>query len=135
MPGSHLRSRAPRTDTGSAVVDFVLLMSVIVPLVLGVIQVGLVLHVRNTLTAAASEGARYAATVDRGPADGVVRTREVINDALADRYASDVTASATSVNGYPAVVIRVRAEVPALGLFGPAVAVDVTGHAVEEALP
>ena len=128
------RARAA-VDAGAAVVDFVLLMVLVVPLVLGVIQLGLVLHVRNTLTAAASDGARYAATIDRGPDDGVMRTREVIADALAARYARDVSAAAMTVDGYPGVVVRVRAEVPALGLFGPSVELDVAGHAVEEQLP
>lgn len=131
MRRAHRRS----SDGGSAVVDFVLVTVVAVPLVLGVIQLGLVLHVRNTLTAAASEGARYAATIDRGPEDGVVRTREVIDGALASRYASDVSAAVTAVDGYAGVVVRVHAEVPALGLFGPSVAIDVAGHAVEETLP
>ena len=58
-----MRSRpsAAEHERGSAVVDFVLVMVVLVPLVLGIAQVGLVLHVRNTLTAAASDGARSAA--------------------------------------------------------------------------
>ena len=43
-------------------VDFVLVLVVVVPLFLGIVQLALVLHVRNTLTSAASEGARYAAT-------------------------------------------------------------------------
>ena len=43
------------------------MLVVLIPLVLGIIQVGLVLMVRNTLAAAASEGARLAATADRGP--------------------------------------------------------------------
>ena len=51
---------------------------VLVPLVLGLIQVGLVLHVRNTLAAAATEGARYGANIDRTPADGAARTREQV---------------------------------------------------------
>ena len=53
-----MHSRPSAADRGSAVVDFVLVMVVLVPLVLGIAQVGLVLHVRNTLTAAASDGAR-----------------------------------------------------------------------------
>lgn len=130
-----LGGRRRSGESGSAVVDFTLLMMVVVPLVLGVVQLGLVLHVRNTLTAAASEGARYAANIDRGPDDGVVRTREVIDGALASRYASDVTAAGTTVDGYAGVVVRVHAEVPALGMFGPSVAIDVAGHAVEETLP
>ena len=130
---AHLRRAA--ADAGAAVVDCVLLMRLVVPLVLGLIQLGLVLHVRNTLTAAASEGARYAATIDRAPDDGVVRTREVIGEALASRYAEAVTAETTTVNGFPGVVVRVHAEVPALGLFGPSVDIAVAGHAVEEQLP
>lgn len=116
-------------------VDFVLVLVVLVPLFLGILQVGLVLHVRNTLTAAASEGARFAATADRGPEAGVARTREQIRGALADRYADRVTARAVEVGGVPGVRVEVRAEVPPLGLLGPGVPLRVAGHAVEEELP
>lgn len=112
--------------------DFVLVMVVLVPLFLGIVQVGLVLHVRNTLTAAASEGARYAATADRGPADGVQRTREQIRDAVAASFASDVTARAVTLRGVPGVRVDVAAQVPPLGMWGPAVELRVSGHAVEE---
>jgi TadE-like protein len=108
---------------------------VVVPLFLGVAQVALVLHVRNTLAAAASEGARYAATYDRGPWDGAARARALVAGVLAPRYAADVRASETTVDGFPGVVVRVEARVPALGLWGPAVALTVDGHAVEEAVP
>jgi hypothetical protein len=124
-----------RRERGAAVVDFVLVTVVLVPLVLGIAQLALVLHVRNTLTAAASEGARLAATVDHGPADGVTLTRSRVAGVLAGGYADDVVASETAVDGYPGVVVRVHATVPALGLFGPSVSLDVEGHAVEEQLP
>ena len=102
------------------------------PLVLGIIQVALVLHVRNTLTAAASEGARYAATVDRTPGAGVARTRAQVRGALAARFARQVTAAEETVHGLPTVVVHVHAEVPPLGLWGPAISLDVAGHGVEE---
>jgi Flp pilus assembly protein TadG len=124
-----------RAQDGAAVVDFVLVLVVLVPLLLGILQVGLVLHVRNTLTAAASEGARYAATVDRGPEEGAARTRSQVRAALAARFAEQVTARETVVDGVPGVRVDVRAEVPPLGLLGPAVVVEVSGHAVEEVLP
>jgi Flp pilus assembly protein TadG len=117
---------------GAAVVDFVLVLVVVVPLFLGVLQVALVLFVRNTLTAAASEGARYAATLDRDPASGAARTRAQIHGALAGRYARSVTAREVTVDGAPAVEVTVHVVVPALGLGGPAVSLDVSGHAVEE---
>ena len=69
------------------------------------------------------------------PEDGAVRARQMIRSVLDDRYAGDVSASATTLDGIPAVRVRVRAEVPALGLFGPAVPLDVRGHAVQEVAP
>ena len=128
-------SRRRRDESAAAVVDFVLVMVVLVPLVLGIIQIGLVLHVRNTLTAAASDGARYGASLDQSPEDGAQRARDLIDQAIAGGYAEDVTAEDTEVDGLAGVEVRVHAEVPALGLFGPAVSLDVEGHAVDEVLP
>jgi Flp pilus assembly protein TadG len=51
-------ARRGRDDRGAAVVDFVLVLVVLVPLVLGILQVALVVHVLNTLTGAGSVGAR-----------------------------------------------------------------------------
>ena len=116
-------------------VDFVLALAVLVPLVLGVLQVALVLHVRNTLTAAASEGARYAATADRGPGEGTARTRQLIRTAVAADFASRVSAREVSLAGDPGVRVDVVADVPPLGLWGPAVRLEVSGHAVEEEQP
>jgi Flp pilus assembly protein TadG len=126
------RSRRSRADRGAAVVDFVLVSLVLVPLVLGLVHVALVLHVRNTLTAAATEGARYAANVDRDPPDGVARARAQISEAIADRFAGEVSGSDVTVGGLPVVEIRVHASVPALGLWGPGVELEVAGHAVRE---
>lgn len=112
--------------------DFVLVLVVLVPLFLGVMQVALVLHVRNTLTSAASEGARFAATVDQPLEAGVQRTRAQISGAVAAGFARNVTASESVVDGMQVVRVDVVAEVPPLGLWGPAVRVAVSGHAIEE---
>ena len=122
-------------ERGSAVVDFVLVLVVLVPVFLGILQVALVLLVRNTLASAASEGARYAATLDRGPDDGAARTRDQIDGAISGRFARDVSARQATVDGAPGVEVTVRAVVPALGLGGPGIALEVTGHAVEEQPP
>ncbi|MFL6091085.1 MAG: TadE/TadG family type IV pilus assembly protein [Aeromicrobium sp.] len=124
--------RSAAEERGSAVVDFVLVMVVLIPLVLGIVQTGLVLHVRNTLTAAASDGARAGAPLGAGPDDAARRARELITTALADGFADDVTARETIVDGISVIEVVVRARVPALGLFGPAVELKVDGHAVKE---
>ena len=121
-----------RDERGSAVVDFVLVLLVLVPLFLGILQVALVLHVRNTLTAAASEGARYGATRGHSTTDAVARTRQQIDGALSARFSHDIAATVEDVAGTPTVVVRAEADVPALGLWGPAVHLEVAGHAVQE---
>ena len=83
-------ARQPVEQRGAAIVDVVLVMVVLVPVVLGILQVALVLFVRNTLASAASEGARLAATSDRGPADGAALTRGQIDGAVSGRFAQDV---------------------------------------------
>lgn len=59
-----MRWTLPRRDeTGAAVVDFVLVGTLLLFVTFGVIQVGLVLHARNVLAADAAEGARHAASL------------------------------------------------------------------------
>jgi Flp pilus assembly protein TadG len=124
-----------RGERGSAVVDHVLVMALLVPLVLGIVQLGLVLHVRNTLAAAASDGARAGAPLGATSQDAVDRTRRMVSDSVSARFARSVRASETSVGGAPAVVVRVQARVPALGLFGPSVPIDVQGRALRQEEP
>ena len=99
---------------------------------LGLIQVGLVLHVRNTMTAAVTEGARYAATADRDPAAGAERARALIRGALAARFAQHVSGRMVVRQGVSLAQVRADAAVPTLGLWGPAVKISVVGHGVEE---
>lgn len=122
-------------DEGSAVVDFVLVSLILMPLFLGLVQVALVLYVRNSVTAAATEGARYAARLDQGPSDGAARTRRQLDGVIGDRFVQDVTARDTIVDGLAVAEVRVRVRVPPLGLWGPAVELDLTGHGVREVAP
>ncbi|MFW6774144.1 TadE/TadG family type IV pilus assembly protein [Nocardioides sp. CPCC 205120] len=131
-PRTARRSRR-RDQRGSAVVDFVLVLVVLLPLFAGIAQVALVLHVRNTLTSAASEGARHAAAYDRSLTDGERRTREEIERAVASRFAQGIRVEERPVEGRPGVRVTVEATVPALGLGGPGIELRVQGHAIEEA--
>ncbi len=127
-----LLRRRGRSQRGAAVVDVVLVMVVLLPVVLGIVQVALVMLVRNTLAAAASEGARLAATADRGPSDGLALTREQVDQAISGRYAQDVSVRRVVIDGAPAVEVTIHARVPALGLGGPAIELEVAGHAIQE---
>jgi Flp pilus assembly protein TadG len=122
-----------RDDRGSAIVEFTLVGVLLTVLFLALLQLGLALHVRNTLVASAAEGARYAANADRTPADGEEVTRALIRDALADSFADRVTSGFETVGGVPTVYVDVDATLPLVGLLGPSRGIRVRGHALEEA--
>jgi hypothetical protein len=122
-------------DDGSAVVDFALVGGLLSLLFLSVVQLGLVVHVRNTLIDCASEGARYAARSGRTPSEGVARTRELVASELSAGYAGRLTALSAGVverSGVQAVEVRLRAPLPLVGLVGPAGELAVAGHAFAE---
>ena len=119
-------------DDGSAVVDFVLVGILLTFLFLALLQLGLALHVRNTLVASAAEGARYGANADRSPSEGAAVTRQLIRDSLADSFADHVTSGTETVDGVVTVVVRVQARLPVFGLLGPPRGISVRGHALEE---
>lgn len=121
-------------DTGSATAEFVMVGALLTILTLSVMQLGLALHIRNTVLDAAAEGARFAALADNELADGVIRTRDLISVALGPDYASDVTASTGSYLGHPAAAVTVRAPLPLIGLIGIDGGLEVVGHAAIETL-
>jgi Flp pilus assembly protein TadG len=123
-----------RDDEGSAVVEFTLVGLLLTILTLAVLQLGLALHVRNTVQDAAAEGARFAALADNVPADGVLRARQLITEAIGADYASDVAVGTGEWMGHPAVTVTVRTTLPVIGLLGVGGGLEVSGHAAVETL-
>jgi Flp pilus assembly protein TadG len=129
---SRTSDRTCPNDAGSAVVEFVLVGTLLTVLTLSVMQLGLDLLVRNTVLDAASEGARYGALADNSPADGIARTRDLITTAVGPGYARNITSSVGSYDGIPADVITVSTPLPVIGLLGISHGLEVQGHAAIE---
>jgi Flp pilus assembly protein TadG len=123
-------------DRGSAVVDFALVGALLTLLFLSVVQLGLAVHVRNTLVDCAAEGARYGARADRAPQDAVDRTRSLVASELSTGYAAEVgsriTVGVVDRGGAQAVEVRLSAPLPVVGLVGPRGLLAVSGHAYAE---
>ena len=98
-----------------------------------VFQLGVVLHIRNVMTAAAADGARYAANADRSEADGAQRARDAVATGLSAQLAGRMTVTANPDPTDPGVVeVTISGPVP---LFVPALTpfrLTVHGHALEE---
>jgi Flp pilus assembly protein TadG len=123
-----------RDEAGSAAVEFTLVGALLTVLTLAVLQLGLALHVRNTVHDAAAEGARFGALADNAPADGAARATALIAEAVGERYAQDVSVSSGSWNGHPTVTVTVRTTLPLIGMIGIDGALEVSGHAPVETL-
>lgn len=119
-----------RSDRGSGVVDTVLVTGLVLALFLLVLQVGLVLHARTVLVAAAAEGARYGADADRTPDQGAARAGQVVAQGLPGLV--DGT-TARAVDATPGTVdIEVSSRLRVLFLPIEPVRLTVHGHALQE---
>jgi hypothetical protein len=114
------------------VADFVLVSALVSVLFVAILQVGLTLHVRNTLISCASEGARLGARAGSSPKEGASRAGELISASLSSRFADDVSAEVTVDGGVQVVAVRVRAPLPIFGLLGPDDGFDLVGRAFLE---
>ena len=117
-------------ETGSAVVDFVLVSLILIPLFAALLQLGLALFVRNTLAACAQEGARYAADaniVAQGEATMTDTAAEhaatCVGSSLSTSFAQGITSTTpviTDSAGQPVAVVEVQiaSPFPLIGFFG-----------------
>jgi len=119
-------------ESGSAVADFAMVSGLLSLLFLAVFQLGLALHIRNTLIACASEGARYGARADATPGDGAARARQLIRASLSDRYADHVTAGPDTVDGIKVITLDIDAPLPVIGPLGPDRFLHVQARAFSE---
>ena len=117
-------------ESGSAVVDFVMVGALVVFVAL--LQVALGVYARNVLTDAAGDGARRAALVGGTEAEARQRVQVLTDAALRRGYVDTVTVSRAPSGDLRIVEVTVTAPFPVLGLFGPGGTLRVTGHAIDE---
>lgn len=101
-------------------------------LFVAIVQLTLVLHVRNTLVDSASEGARYGALAGNDTDDAVARTRMLLDSSLSSRFSDDVSARRIERDGLQLVQVDVTAPLPAVGFVGAVGSITVHGHALAE---
>ena len=126
--GNNLQ-RSKDAERGAAVVDFVLIGALLTLLFLAIVQLTLVLHIRNTLIDAAASGARYGTLADRNDGDAKERTVQLITAALNSEFAGDVATSESTYQGIRTLEVTVRAPLPVIGFIGPRALLEVKGHA------
>ena len=119
-------------ERGSAIAENVMTMSLLVAVFLVVVQFAYAVHVRSTLTLAASEGARAAARVNAPSGVGAATAREFTVNSVGGRYANHISEQRSSVDGVSVHVVTMRAPIPVLGPFGVGLTLTTSGRAVVE---
>ena len=121
-----------QNESGSAVVDFVMVGALVIIVFVALLQVALGVYARNVLTDAAGDGARRAALVGGTEAEARQRVQVLSDAALRRGYVDTVTVSRVPSGDLTIVEVTVTAPLPVLGLLGPGGTLRVTGHAVDE---
>ena len=119
-------------ESGSAVVDFVMVGALVIVVFVALLQVALGVYARNVLTDAAGDGARRAALVGGTEAEARRRVPTLSDAALRRGYVDTVTVSRVPSGDLTIVQVTVKAPFPVLGLLGPGGTLTVTGRAVDE---
>ena len=132
MASVSVTAAGERSDSGSAVAEFALIASLLALILAGALQIGLVIHVRNTVIDSAIAGARQASLADQTPRDGQKLTRDLIRVSVGERYAQKVTVSTSQCGAVEIVEVRVTTPLPVLGLWGPAEVWDLRGRSIVE---
>ncbi len=119
-------------DSGSAVAEFALISALLTLVLAGALQIGLVIHVRNTVIDSAIAGARQAGLADQTDADGRRLAAELITLSLGESYARSISVTTTARGAVEIVEVRVRTPLPVLGLWGPAEVWELRGRSIAE---
>lgn len=98
-----------------------------------VVQLGLFVHVRNSLTDVAGAAARYGALEGNSERQAQERAAVLVAREFGASYPADVSVSAsTDAGGSRIITVRIVASVPLLGLLGPGGSLATEGRAMDE---
>jgi Flp pilus assembly protein TadG len=96
-----------KSSKGSATVELIASLVLLIALALGGVQIALTLYARNVLLAAAHDGARRGIELGRSPAEAEALARDFIEDA-AGGLVSRATVSAHARSEDNGIVLQVR---------------------------
>lgn len=140
------RSSVPRLcrplaggQSGSAVVEFVMIAVLLMFLLFAVLQVAVYFYIRNIVQASAAAGARFAANQGIGYGEGAARAMTLVRAGSSASIARSVPCQGsgdTDVSGLPLAVVHCGGHVKSIFLpLGRVLKIDVTARVLKEGQP
>jgi Flp pilus assembly protein TadG len=129
--------RAGRADAGAAVVDFVLISTLLVFLLFAVLQVAVYFYARNVAAASAADAARYAAAEGVAPSAGRERAVRLIHEGLDEADAAGLRCTSElgrdPASGYEVTTVHCRGRIRLLfSPLGSPLTIDVRSSVLRE---
>lgn len=105
-----------RKESGSAVLDFVLVAAPMLLITLGVITFCVATYSLGVIRDTAVEGARFAALADQSSSSGCIRAQSLLAKAIVPSIPRSVTCSALIEEGIEYERVEISVRMPVLGL-------------------
>ncbi|GAA4112625.1 TadE/TadG family type IV pilus assembly protein [Enteractinococcus coprophilus] len=118
-----------RRDTGAVVAESAMIIGLVTLLCGTILQIGVIIHTRNTMIDAASAGARYAALADRNLTDGQKRTAALLASSIPNAESAIVTIGRESDGEL--IRVTVTHHLPMLGFITAPVPLSATAQAYD----
>lgn len=118
-----------RQDHGSVVAESAMIIALITLLCGTVLQLGVIIHTKNTMIDAASAGARYAALADRSLADGQQRAQLLLVGSIPNAETAIVTIQRDHSAGL--ITVTVTHHTPLLGFVTGPIPLSATAQAYD----
>lgn len=118
-----------RQESGAIVAESAMIIALLTLLCSTILQLGVVIHTRNTMIDAASAGARYAALADQGLTDGQHRTSALLNGSIPN--ADQATVMVDRAGDGELIRVTVTHQLPLLGFITVPIPLTVTARAYD----
>lgn len=116
-------------EDGAIVAESAMIIALVTLLCGTILQLGIIIHTKNTMIDVASSGARYAALADRNLADGQQRTATLLAASLPNTRSADI--EITRVADGERIAVTVTHRVPILGFLTGPIPLSATAQAYE----
>lgn len=118
-----------RNDTGAIVAESAMIIALVTLLCGTIMQLGVIIHTKNTMIDAASAGARHAALADRSLADGQQRTLSLLSESIPNAGSAEVQMIHEA--GGERITVIVTHRVPLLGFLTGPIPLSATAQAYD----
>lgn len=116
-------------ESGSIVAESVMIIALVTLLCGTILQLGVIIHTRNTMIDAASAGARYAALADRNLSDGQNRTAALLTSSIPNAESATVTIARAGQGDL--IRVTVTHQLPLLGFITAPIPLSATAQAYD----